>query len=255
MRPKSVRNLPLILLKTLQDFTEARRNDGFIHSIPEDTYWLVKDHNPGSPFFFHIENIELKHEEPQGNIIELTVEFAPASEFDLAPTRVVLNHGQLTNSYSLWQKLVYDYQQAEIYWEQNDTVLNQYIEEEYVNFTILDEGEKHSYPLRFQLFIDGYLSDVINSLAAHREEIQDEGKASQVNEIIADAQELKSTQTQLTRQEVARKLSTLWAKARKAGLNIYIEVRKELLKEGAKAILKGLLENFDDLSSGIKGLI
>ena len=141
--------------------------------------------------------------------------------------------------------------------EAPDPILDQYEEEEFTSFELEDEdANTHSYSLPIQRFIDAYLGDVVNRLEAHKETgILNEARTAQVDEIIAAAQEIKITQTQQTKQQVVKALSRFWAKARKAGLDIFTEVRKEAFKEGVKYFTKKLLEDPESVMNTIRGLL
>ena len=78
-----------------------------------------------------------------------------------------------------------------------------------------EDAEYTSFDLDKQLFIGSYLDNAILKLESA---ITEENK-EEIEDLIADANSLKTEQTQLTKKQVIKRLSKIWAKARKYGLN------------------------------------
>lgn len=114
----------------------------------------------------------------------------------------------------------------------DDPITEAYQKEFESQFELVDEEADYaSFDLDKQLFIDNYLDNAILKL----ELAIAEANRSEVEELIVDANLLKTKQTQLSKRQVVKRLSKFCAKARKHGLNlvkeIFVEARKELLKQ------------------------
>ena len=124
----------------------------------------------------------------------------------------------------------------------------------FLRFLLADH--KTQSPLAKKLFIDAYLKDVVQRLEAYKETNElDEQEVEAVNDVIAEADEIRKKQTRQTKIEVAKAFSKLWGKARKAGLEVYTEVRKEALKEVIKTFVKFLLEDPGSIFKHLAGLL
>jgi hypothetical protein len=227
---------------------------GFVKDNSDEYYLLLKDPDPDSNFFFGISDVDLKG---PGKIV-YTVVYKPTSTSDIDPVGYPSDWNTISQYFEKWADIIKEYASHIPRQNYEEPILEQYAEEEFVHFNILeDDAEKNqSNPIEVQLFIDAYLSDVVKRLETYKQRPElDQPDLEAVNEIIEEAESLKKNQTRQTKIQVAKSLSRLWAKARKAGLEVYTEVRKEALKEFAKFGVKEFLSDPSSIFNGIVGLL
>ena len=93
----------------------------------------------------------------------------------------------------------------------DDPIIERYQKEFEVQFDIPDDdADIASYDLDKQLFIDNYLDNIIKKLEAAKTE----NNEKEISEIIYDADSLRKQQTQLTKRQIIKKLSTIWQQFR-----------------------------------------
>ncbi|GAB3960181.1 hypothetical protein GCM10028805_57480 [Spirosoma harenae] len=255
---ESLRELSLNELRAKSKLNEILNLGNYTKSIKPGTLLYVTDPTPGSNFFFCIEGFS---KIPGRTPIDFfyKIRQRPANSDSPGEGTDSQSAKHLQMQFESWRSLVEEYTLiiGNLPEGPSDPILEQYEEEEYTDFQLLDEdAETHSFTLPVQRFIDAYLGDVVKRLEAHKETADlDETKTAEIEVMIAQAQEIKETQTQLTKQQVVKALSKFWAKARKAGLDIFTEVRKEALKEGVKYFTKQLLEDPTTFTDAVKGLL
>ncbi|QKZ12502.1 hypothetical protein [Spirosoma sp. KUDC1026] len=211
---------------------------------------------PDALFYFALTNVTLQNDHTVYHI-----EYRPASSTDLGVAKTKFVEDNFYLSLISWHKLVEEisFYVGELA-PREDVILEEYEKDEYAYFEMLNEDlnleDKHSYPLPFQLFLDAYLDDVIKRLEiAQESNDSDESKKEEIQEVIGEARKLKASQTKKTQAQVNRKLADLWAKARRAGLDVYTEVRKEAFKEAIKFFTRIALDPSTSFEEYIKGIL
>lgn len=137
----------------------------------------------------------------------------------------------------------------------NDPILRGYQEEFYHDFKIVDEdADIASFNYDQQLRLTEFLEKVYNNI----DSIKDERNEKVIEEIKNEVCDLQNKVTSETKNGFMKKLSGLFAKARKAGIKIsnfiFKEFIKEFLKEGAKWLFNFAANNADKLPDYIKHL-
>jgi len=145
----------------------------------------------------------------------------------------------LNNSACEFINIVRDENILPDYWEIiKDPVTKKYQEEFFDEFEIIDENsETEPFNLQQQLFLDSYLDKVIKDI----DKFKTNENTLLITQIKNDSRQLKDEIPRITKKETIKKLSTIWAKMRKAGLNIIKELFIAVKQEIIKAIIKGTL--------------
>lgn len=138
----------------------------------------------------------------------------------------------------------------------NDPILRGYQNEFYNDFKIVDpDADEASFNYDQQLRLTEFLENVYHNI----DTIKDERNEKVVEEIKQDVFDLQNSVTTETKNGFMKKLSRLFAKARKGGIKIsnFIlkEFTKEFLKEGAKWLFNFASSNAHKLPEYIEHLV
>lgn len=106
-------------------------------------------------------------------------------------------------------------------------------------FDILDEdADISSFNLSQQIFLDEYLSNVKSKLLV----LQEGRSGDELKELEAlafEATEIQSDLTKATKRQIVKRLSKLWAKAQKVGIDVIKEIFVNVTAELTKRLLTG----------------
>lgn len=153
----------------------------------------------------------------------------PVSENQVMSQTVWVDINDLNKRFNLWVKMVNDYNECESIFD--DPIVESYYSEFFNEYKILEEDADVSpFDIKRQILIDNYLDESI----AFLEKFENKFDNTDLSEPIKIANDLKSSLTTLTKNQVIQKLSYFWAVARKKGLPIL----KELFFELAKTVIK-----------------
>jgi len=223
------KNIALNLLKEIQPKIDKHRQL-ITPVIKTDALFHLIDNDAKSDFYFKIY--------PSKDSTKYVSEFKPRDSQTTVQYRGEQTIEAVSRQFDVWISILDEYNKIHSIYD--DPITEAYQKEFETQFELVDEDAEYaSFDLDKQLFIDSYLDNAILKLEAARTE----ANRSEVEELIHDVNLLKTEQTQLSKRQVVKRLSKFWAKARKHGLNllkeIFVETRKELLKQ----LIKGMLEN------------
>lgn len=222
------KHIALNLLKQIQPKIDKHRQ--LINPVVKtDALFHLIDNDPISDFYFKIY--------PSNEATKYIIEFKPRHSQTTEKYRSEQTIEAVSKQFDGWINILDEYNKIHSIYD--DPIIEAYQKEFETQFELLDkDAEYASFDLDKQLFIDNYLDNAILKLES---EIT-EGNKGEIEDLIAEANSLKTEQTQLTKKQVIKRLSKIWAKARKYGLNllkeIYVEARKELIKHLIKEMLE-----------------
>ncbi len=201
------RTLPLLLLEKLE--TPIKQNNDILKIVEtEENVLLFKDMSFNSGFYFSIDkitNVANKEgiaysQKPRSNAEP--VAFSSSTNIELLP-----------GIFAKWIALIKAYTKYDYLLE--DPIESAYAEE-FIEATLIDKKKANSYfTVAEQLALDSYLEFVQPIL---EKEIKSGNE--KLVPIMDAVTELKDNQTSMTKEVVVKKLSIIWAKARKEGLSI-----------------------------------
>lgn len=210
--------------------TEFSKN--FKYSNTSSPLLRFEDLDDSSSFYFEIN--DYKDVSSRG-VFHYTITYKPINQNRLEETSENLNFSDLYHRLESWINVIQSFDVIPHF--SNNPILENYIEENYQEYEILDDdADVVPFDLPRQILIDNYLDEVIIRLVSYEEENEEN-----LEELKAVAVELKSTLTQSTKNQVVRKLSVLWAMAREKGIPIFKEIFVELAKEVIIAMGKKML--------------
>lgn len=222
------KKIALALLEEIEPKIEKHRHL-IMPLVETDALFHLIDSDPQSDFYFKIF--------PSKTSGKYISEFKPRHAHTTEKYRSEQSIENISKQFDTWISLLNKYNSLKSVYD--DPIIAAYQKEFETQFEIVDEDANYaSFDLDKQLFIDNYLESAILKLEAVK---TDENKA-EIEQLIVDAATLKTEQTKLSKKQVIKRLSSIWAKSRKYGMNllkeIYVETRKELIKN----IIKGVLE-------------
>lgn len=214
------KDIPLNVLNIIQPYMK-RKSEHYVLVDPQSSMLLFKDQDERSRFFFEIKSFSY----PQ-NILHLAIEYSPRTADSIEPLTRNIRSSDLDKFFSQWVKFLTQYSEVSIY---DDPILKQYQEEFFQEFQILDEdANTSSFDLQTQFWLDEYCDTMSLKLG----ELETVDNKKEITKIQEDIKELKDKQSSLTKNEVISRLSLIWAKSRKLGLNflneIYTKVKSSL---------------------------
>ena len=231
MRKK--KDLPLIILKSLQPFVTLR-GEKFETLDPKENLLKVIDQDSDSSFHFIIE----EYKKVNGGKFQFLMSRSPTNQNDNGIHRIWVDISQLEPQFQTWIKLLDEYETIESFFD--DPIINSFKEEYYAEFEIIDEDDAEIKPLNTKqiLLLDNHLEDVDKRL----EKFVNEKNSEDIQEIKQDIIELRDSLTKKSKKWVIKNLSRIWAKIAKQGTEFIKEFLSESKKEMIKQSVKGLIE-------------
>lgn len=232
------KNHTLILLQTVERLFKRIRtfvevNNDILELTKNEPFELeIEDKSKYSDFKFSVSNPT----QNSSNKIIFEAEFNPTNSTSLASRKVPTEENSIVTLLEQWTNLIKAYNKTELSAE--ESILNEYEQEFYANFEILDEdADTKPFELEKQVIIHNYFVNVIHILKQNEEENAD---------LIKEAEEIKEEIPSMTKRTTLKRISGFFAKVRKKSLPLLKEVlelgRKEVFKRG----IKFLLDNFGD---------
>lgn len=159
----------------------------------------------------------------------------------------------LVSRVSAWANVLREYLETPTFYD--DPILQQYEDEFFEDFE-MDELDADTIPFDFkrQLYLDKYVSDIKGLLNRYKETASDE-QILEIKSIESDCDNLRQNITVISKNEAVKKLSKIWAKGRKYGLEMIKDMLKEFQKEAVSWVAKKMIENSESLFNSIKGLL
>ncbi len=219
------------LFKRIRTFVEV--NSDILELTKNEPFeLLIEDKSKYSDFQFSVSNPTQNN----SNKIIFEAEYNPTNSVSLATKKVPTEENSIVTLLEKWTNLIKAYNKTELSAE--ESILNEYEQEFYANFEILDEdADTKPYELEKQVIIHTYFVNVIHLLKQNEKENAD---------LIKEAEEIKDNIPSMTKRTTVKKISGFFAKVRKKSLPLLKEVlelgRKEVIKRG----IKFLLDNFGE---------
>ncbi|HNP19406.1 MAG TPA: hypothetical protein PKL31_13295 [Fulvivirga sp.] len=220
--PLDKRDIPLVVLEALENYSK-RSSDLFQIVNNDDALLRFEDMSDNPKHFFQFKDFKNTN-----NNQLLTISFKPRNSTDPTAYSTSVEVSKIEPHFKNWISLLERYKKSKFL---DDPILRQYEAEFYQEFEIIDsDADTNSYPFQTQLWLDKYIDNTLKKL-----DINYPKNLPEINSIKADLEDLRETQTELTKKKVLEKLSRIFAKARKFGLKllkeIYLEAQKELIKQ------------------------
>jgi len=219
------KKLPLKLAVDIRDLYDKVRsyanakNDLITIKEDKELKLLLIDNDFQSDFYFTLSNPSFPGEKSYFDIV-----YTPANTTSLKPYNTVTNPDGVMASLKAWTDLIEKYNTINL--TPNELLINQYEDEFFAGFEIIDDdAEFSSFDFPRQLIILNFLKRTVEILD---EETMDN------SEIIKEVNELKDNIQNLTKKVIVRKLSRIFAIVRKKSL----ELCKKILIEAGKEIFK-----------------
>jgi hypothetical protein len=239
MRKK--KDLPLIILKSLQSFVNLR-GDKFETVEPKEFLLKVIDQESGSNFHFIIE----EYKKANTGKFQFLMSRSPINQNDHGIQRTWVDIAQLQPQFDTWLKLLDEYDDTPSFFD--DPIISSFQEEYYAEFEILNE-ESETKPLSTKqiLLLDSHLEE----LGRRLDKFKTEKNQGDIEGIKEDISELRENLTSKSKKWVIKSLSKIWAKIAKQGTKFIKEFlsesKKEAIKQGVKALIEIAKENGQDI--------
>ncbi|MFY7988627.1 MAG: hypothetical protein ACOVNP_07070 [Flavobacterium sp.] len=221
------KDLPLSVLKTLEPFVDLH-GDMYVRVEEENSLIKFRDFDEESDFHFTIN-------EYRDNKFLIT--YKPFSKNNLDPCKISISHSEIEKHFKTWISLLEEYLNVKSVYD--DPILKSFEDEFFTDFEILDEDKEKPLENDKIFLLDEYLSNLSNGLEKHKTE----ENSNKINEIQSNIVLLQENLTNNSRQEIASKISKIFAKIKKLGIKYF----KEFITEGKKQLIskgvKFLIEN------------
>jgi hypothetical protein len=225
------KKIPLAILEALQPVADNNLDLTKTVKDPDSMFHLV-DKDESSDFYFKV----TKQEARSGKLNYL-IDFKPRSKDNVNPHSVWLTLDGVLTTIKKWLELLQAYNKIHTIYD--DPILKRNQERFEKQFDILDEdADTTSFDLSQQIFLDEYLSNVKSKLLALQEG-RAEKEVKELEELSLEATEIQSDLTKATKRQIVKRLSKLWAKAQKIGLDVIKEIFVSVTAELAKRLLTG----------------
>ena len=199
------KKIPFELLSRFEPIIQSNY-DIIINVKEENTYYLLRDREIGSNFFFKI-FIDGSKRISNPDKSKYTFEFQPINE---AKTSHTLNQGKVEDvlvGLNVWIEILKKYN--ETISVHDDNFLKAYSEFYFSEFKIVDT-DANLYPFTppQQILLEKYL-DIIEPIITDTKEIKNEAVIAEIKDEI---NHLRDNLTTTTKNQVIQKLSRIWAK-------------------------------------------
>lgn len=225
------KKIPLVILGALQPVADNNLN--LIKVIKDsDSIFHLVDKDEDSDFYFKVSKQELRN----GNLNYL-IEYKPQSKDLVNAKSVWVSSEGVLQVVKRWLELLEEYNK--IYTIYDDPILKNNQERFEKQFEILDDNsETTSFNLNQQMFLDEYLNTVKSKLLALQEG-RTEDQVKELEDLAIEATEIQNNLTKQTKSQIIKRLSLLWGKAQKIGLDVIKEIFVSVTTELAKQLLIG----------------
>lgn len=226
------KDYPLLVLKDLQQYLNF--TDPSIRRVKEGNIAFFRDIDSSSDLFFHIQDVKM-----DGSRFLYFIQCKPSSNSSQELRQAWVESKSLKPELKTWLARVKEYDTLE---DPNaDPILDAYVDEYYSDFEISDQSaETAPLSIKHAFLLDGALESLSENISAHQK-----GNTKEVLEIQEDINSLREEITNISRSEVAKKLSRIFGKITKQGLKFL----KDVLNEGRKEVIKGLIKHGYELTS------
>jgi len=233
------KEIPLKLLEIVEKFIKENI-DCITFKIDKDTYYTIIDKDKTSNFYFKIfkkkpDNISISPPPL------LFIEKSPKTEDDISPVIIGGDYIKLNRLLTEWVSIIKKYNSIDSIFD--DPILNSYQKDFYAQYVIIDDDANYEpFNTNQLLFLENYLTNLERNI----EKYKNEENEKVITEIITDTKLLKDELTQLSKNQVIKKLTIIWAKMQKESLKLI----KEFVIEAKKEFFKYIIKKAIDVSSG-----
>ncbi len=204
----------------------ARENDDTIEIIEHDSAIIYLEDLTINEFYFYVHSPTLSNDKTV-----CILEYNPKDESSDKPFSSVIKFDNLENYFNRWIEMLKVYNN--IKFTEDDRFQQFYEDEIFADFEILDDdADIHPFNDSQQKILYSFLTGIAGYLEAQK---FDDDVA---NEIIEETIELRDNIPNLTKKNVAKKLSRLFAKIKRFKLVTFNEVYDVAKKEVIKYLLK-----------------
>jgi hypothetical protein len=216
------RDIPLVVIEALERYSK-KSSDLFQIVNSEDALLRFEDVSDNPKQYFQFQDFKNSN-----NKQYLTISFKPKNSTDPTAYSTSVEVSKVESYFKNWIGLLERYNKSEFL---DDPILRQYEDEFYQELEITDsDADTNSYCFKTQLWLDKYIDNTLKNLESGYPR-----DLPEIESIKKDLKDLQESQTGLTKKKVLKKLSKIFAKARKFGLklskDIYLEAQKELIKQ------------------------
>ena len=198
---------------------------------------MIRDADPSSDFYFCIR----ENTSQNRNNYPFTITAQPSGKHTTKSSSSSKQINQISEAFSNWIEIVEEYNNLRTVFD--DPILKGYQNELYEDYIILDDDAgNRPFEIEKQLILDKYLEWSIKKLEAYK----DEENTTRIEIIQEETQELRKNISGLTKSAVMKRLSKIWAKCAKEGVDLV----KQIYLEGKKKFVKFVLEGGIDTLSG-----
>ncbi len=219
------KDFPLIIHQELNQLRKAY-SKYFKSANSNNPLMRFEDNDQTSDFFFLIDSFKISN---YGEFI-YDIKYKPITENNLNDTHKACKFADVEKHLNNWVHVIQKFDETQHF--NYDPIVDSYIKEYFDEYKLLDDdADIEPFNIKQQLLIDEYLDKSIKFLETYEAE-----NGKNLDEPKSIAIELRSKLTQLTKNEVIKQLSKLWAESRKKG----IPILKEILYEFAKDVIIGM---------------
>ena len=189
-----------------------------------------EDKDETSTFFFQVNSFKTHHSE-----FYYEVTYQPLAANNLATNTDLIKYPDVEKLIQSWVEVIKKFDETPHF--SNDPIIEQYADEYFDEYKLIEEdADYRPFDIKRQILIDSYLEKTIDFLTQYSE-----SNSIDLEEPKTIAQDLKNQLTELTKNEVVKKLSLLWAVSRKKGLPIIKRIFFEFAKEVIFSLGKKML--------------
>lgn len=212
-------NTPAALLSLYADINEMMDRN-LSHFEVNDDGICIFDNDISTGFYF----------KASANPTTYMVEFKPASHMDLTIFKKRMGkYEHIVGLFKSWQEILKIYD--EVPKMLGIDIEQTYFDEFSYNIKLVDEdADTKPFDLARQVFLTEYCQRTEQILLKER----NDNNAYEIDEIISKVDDLKKNITKSTKSDVFNRLYRIWAKIRKAGLQLFKDVAVSLITDLAK---------------------
>ncbi|AFU70137.1 hypothetical protein P700755_003521 [Psychroflexus torquis ATCC 700755] len=221
---------PLEILRQLNTYKKNVPSESKLVK-PEKGYIRYEDVDSESDFYFQINSYAQDQ-----NGFYYNVKFKPTSANNLEKREGTYKYADLNQQIKNWSNVLKQFNETEYF--DNDPITTNYTKEFFQEYKIIEDGaDEKPFDLKRQILIDKYLDSSIKYL----EKYEEENPEIDLTETKEEANNLKEHLTELSKNQVVKKLSKFWALCRKDGLpiikKVFFDLAKELITELGKKMI------------------
>jgi hypothetical protein len=233
------KNYPLVLAqdieKVLREFKKlAAQNSDLIKEIDSESCLVYLQDSDHKDFIFLINQPHQTRGKSHFHLV-----YHPQNQMSFDQTNYDGEISEMANHFNTWIGILKAYERITL--TEEDQFTKQYEDEFYQEFEIVDkDAETNPFEHRQQEALYKLLTYVEVQLIAI------ENKDSEIDKIIAETNDLKNNIQNLTKKRVIERLARIFAKIKKNGLKLFLDIIDVAKKE---AIKKALYGGIDELTS------